>query len=146
MEISDILLALLSAVLGLTCTLMVVHLRGVNRRLDRAEERAREDRRAAEERAREDREVNRADHARLFSAVSGLQGEVSDLKANVSTLQADVSTLKGDVSTLKGDVSTLKGDVSTLQANVSTLQAKVDLLLAKPDGSGASGGSGSADD
>ena len=132
MGLTDIVLAVLTAVLALACTWMVVHLRGVNRRLDRAEERAREDRRAAEERAREDREVNRADHARLFSAVSGLQVEVSDLKA--------------DVSTLKGDVSTLKGDVSTLQANVSTLQAKVDLLLAKPDGSGASGGSGSADD
>ena len=132
MELTNILLAVLTAVLALASTWMVVHLRGVNRRLDRAEERAREDRKAAEERAREDREVNRADHARLFSAVSGLQDEVSDLKADVSTLQADVSTLQADVSTLKVDVS--------------TLQAKVDLLLTKPDDSGPCRGSGSAGD
>ena len=116
MGVTDIVLAVLTAVLALASTWMVVHLRGLNRRLDRAEECAREDRRkaaeertredfkVAEERAREDREVNRAEQARLFSAVSGLQGEVSDLKADVSALQA-----------------------------------KVDLLLAKSDGSGSAG-------
>ena len=42
---------------------------------------------AAEDRAAEDRAANKADHDRLFAAVSGLQSEVSDIKAVVSVLK-----------------------------------------------------------
>ena len=102
MDVTDILLAVLVAAIGLASYMLRSHLRGLNDRLDRFEkraqedreaaerraredreafgERAREDREAAERRAREDREANKNDHERLFA-------EFSDLKADVKVLR-----------------------------------------------------------
>ena len=109
MALTDILLVAFGATISLIGTLILFHLRSLNRRMDRYEDanqkahdlltaarkqqgevaecRAQEDREANECRAQEDREVNRAAQARLFDAVSGLQGEVSDLKADVKVLR-----------------------------------------------------------
>ena len=98
MEITDILLTVIAAGLALSTTLLGFQLRALSRRIDRAEDRAElraaedratADKRAAEDRARaaEDRAVNKADHARLFDAVSGVQTEVGDLKADVKVLK-----------------------------------------------------------
>lgn len=65
---------------------ILAHLLRIDRRLDRSEERIREDRKMTEERIREDRkafeerakgdrEVSRAEHGRLFSAIDELRGE-----------------------------------------------------------------------
>ena len=70
-----------------------------------AEDCAREDReaaddcakeyfKAADDRARADREANRAEHARLLSAVDHLLGKVSDVERKVSELKADVKVLR----------------------------------------------------
>ena len=57
MDVTDILLAVLVAAIGLASYMLRSHLRGLNDRLDRFEKRAQEDREAAERRAREDREA-----------------------------------------------------------------------------------------
>ena len=49
---------------------------------------------AADDRARADREANRAEHARLLSAVDHLLGKVSDVERKVSELKADVKVLR----------------------------------------------------
>lgn len=84
---------------------ILAHLRRIDRRLDRSEERNREhrkvteernreDRKAFEDRAKEDREVNRAEHGRLFSAIDELRGGVSRMGEDVSDLKADVKVLR----------------------------------------------------
>ena len=156
MTLTDILLVAFGAALSLIGGLILYHLRVVNRRLDRSEDRAREDRKAADDRAREDRkaaddrakeyfkaaddrakeyfkaaddraredrkaaddraredrkaaddhfkaaddraredrEVNRAEHARLFSAVDHVLDKVSGVEREVSDLKADVKVLR----------------------------------------------------
>ena len=74
--------------------LILFQLRGLNRTLDRSEDRAREYRKAAADRAREDREANRAEHARLFSAVDHVLDNVSGVEREVSDLKADVKVLR----------------------------------------------------
>ena len=74
--------------------LILFQLRGLNRTLDRSEDRAREYRNAAADRAREDREANRAEHARLFSAVDHVLDNVSGVEREVSDLKADVKVLR----------------------------------------------------
>ena len=82
---------MIAAGLAFSTTLLTFQLRALSRRIDRAEDRA--DKRAAEDRAAaakiaaEDRAANKADHDRLFDAVSGLQSEVGDLKADVKVLR-----------------------------------------------------------
>ena len=80
MEVTDILLTVIGAGLALSTTLLAFQLRALSRRIDRAEDRA-------EQRATEDRATNKADHDKLFHAVSGLQSEVGDIKAVVSVLK-----------------------------------------------------------
>ena len=138
MTLTDILLVAFGAALSLIGGLILYHLRVVNRRLDRSEDRAREDRKAADDRAREDRkaaddrakeyfkaaddrakeyfkaaddraredrkaaddraredrEANRAEHARLFSAVDHVLDNVSGVEREVSDLKADVKVLR----------------------------------------------------
>ena len=138
MTLTDILLVAFGAALSLIGGLILYHLRVVNRRLDRSEDRAREDRKAADDRAREDRkaaddrakeyfkaaddrakeyfkaaddraredrkaaddraredrEANRAEHARLFSAVDHVLDKVSGVEREVSDLKADVKVLR----------------------------------------------------
>ena len=138
MMLTDILLVAFGAALSLIGGLILYHLRVVNRRLDRSEDRAREDRKAADDRAREDRkaaddrakeyfkaaddrakeyfkaaddraredrkaaddraredrEANRAEHARLFSAVDHVLDKVSGVEREVSDLKADVKVLR----------------------------------------------------
>ena len=138
MMLTDILLVAFGAALSLIGGLILYHLRVVNRRLDRSEDRAREDRKAADDRAREDRkaaddrakeyfkaaddrakeyfkaaddraredrkaaddraredrEANRAEHARLFSAVDHVLDRVSGVEREVSDLKADVKVLR----------------------------------------------------
>ena len=138
MTLTDILLVAFGAALSLIGGLILYHLRVVNRRLDRSEDRAREDRKAADDRAREDRkaaddrakeyfkaaddrakeyfkaaddraredrkaaddraredrEANRAEHARLFSAVDHVLDRVSGVEREVSDLKADVKVLR----------------------------------------------------
>lgn len=78
--------------------LILFHLRGLNRRIERYDDANRKAHdvlvatvnaqgKAAEDLAREDREVNRAARSRLVDAVSGLQYEVSGLKDDVSVLR-----------------------------------------------------------
>ena len=76
METTDILLTAFGVALTFIGSL-ILH------RLKAAEDRAKEDR----ARAAEDRAANKADHDRLFDAVSGLQFEVGDIKAVVSVLK-----------------------------------------------------------
>ena len=83
----DILQSVLTVAVGFICALLLLNLRTLIARIDRAEQRAQEDRAAAERRAAEDRAANKADHDRLFDAVSGLQSEVGDLKAVVNVLK-----------------------------------------------------------
>ena len=98
MEMHDILQSVLTVAVGFICALLLLSLRTLIARIDRAEQRAQEDRAAAErraaegraaadKRAAEDRAANKADHDRLFDAVSGLQSEVGDLKAVVNVLK-----------------------------------------------------------
>ena len=91
METTDILLTVFGAALSLAIALLAFQLRSLSRRIDRAEDRAEkraaEDRAAADKRAAKDRAANKADHDRLFDAVSGLQSEVGDLKADVKVLR-----------------------------------------------------------
>ena len=87
MEMYDILQSVLTVAVGFICALLLLNLRTLIARIDRAEQRAQEDRAAAERRAAEDRAANKADHDRLFDAVSGLQSEVGDLKAVVNVLK-----------------------------------------------------------
>ena len=98
MALTDILLVAFGSTISLIGALILFHLRSLNRRMDRYEDAnpkahdlltaaLKQQGEAAERRAQEDREVNRAAQARLFNAVSGLQGEVSDLKADVKVLR-----------------------------------------------------------
>lgn len=95
---------LFGAMLSVIGLLILAQLRGTNRKLDcfdeRAredcmafDERAREDHKPAEERTREDCEDNRAEHARLFSAINDVRNKVSALAVDVSDLRADVKVL-----------------------------------------------------
>ena len=72
----DILQSVLTVAVGFICALLLLNLRTLIARIDRAEQRAQEDRAA-----------NKAGHDRLFDAVSGLQSEVGDLKAVVNVLK-----------------------------------------------------------
>ena len=76
MELHDILQSVLTVAVGFICALLLLNLRTLIARIDRAEQRAAEDRAA-----------NKADHDRLFDVVSGLQSEVGDLKAVVNVLK-----------------------------------------------------------
>ena len=76
MEITDILLAALVAAVTFVGTLILYHLK------------------AAADRAKEDREVNRAEHARLFSAVDDVRGRVTYVEREVSDLKRDVAVLR----------------------------------------------------
>ena len=83
----DILQSVLMVALGFISALILLHLRTLIARIDRAEQRAQEDRaaadkRAAEDRARaaEDRAANKADHDKLFQLVAGLQADVKVLR------------------------------------------------------------------
>ena len=96
--INDIVLtaavALVGTMMSVIGLFILVHLRRIDRRLDRSEERNREDRKAFEERAKEDREVNRAEHGRQFCAIDELRGGVSRIGEDVSDLKADVKVLR----------------------------------------------------
>ena len=83
----DILQSVLTVAVGFICALLLLNLRTLIARIDRAEQRAQEDRAAADKRAATDRAANKADHDRLFDAVSGLQSEVGDLRAVVNVLK-----------------------------------------------------------
>ena len=102
METNDILLVVFGVALTFIGSMILYRLKAAEDRAkeDRkaAEDRAAEDRAAADQRAAEDRAAaakiaaedraaNKADHDRLFDAVSGLQSEVSDIKAVVSVLK-----------------------------------------------------------
>ena len=98
MEMHDILQSVLMVALGFISALILLHLHTLIARIDRAEQRAQEDRaaaerratedrvaadkRAAEDRARaaEDRAANKADHDKLFQLVAGLQADVKVLR------------------------------------------------------------------
>ena len=72
----DILQSVLTVAVGFICALLLLNLRTLIARIDRAEQRAAEDRAA-----------NKAGHDRLFDVVSGLQSEVGGLKAVVNVLK-----------------------------------------------------------
>lgn len=86
MEIGDFgllaIMVLFGTMLSVIGLLILAHLRGMNRRLDRSDERA-----------REYLEVNRAEHSRLIDAIDEVRGEVSALAIDVSDLRADVKVL-----------------------------------------------------
>lgn len=86
MEIEDFgllsIMVLFGTMLSVIGLLILAHLRGMNRRLDRSDERA-----------REYLEVNRAEHSRLINAIDEVRGEVSALAVDVSDLRADVKVL-----------------------------------------------------
>ena len=85
-EIKDFGLLAIMVLYGTTLSviglLILAHLRGMNRRLDRSDERA-----------REYREVNRAEHGRLINAMNEMRGEVSVPAVDVSNLRVDVKVL-----------------------------------------------------
>ena len=76
MEMSDILQSALTVAVGFVCALILLHLRTLIARIDRADKRAAEDR----ARAAEDRAANKADHDKLFQLVAGLQADVKVLR------------------------------------------------------------------
>ena len=87
MEMSDILQSALTVAVGFVCALILLHLRTLIARIDRADKRTAEDRKAAEDRAKEDRAraaedraANKADHDKLFQLVAGLQADVKVLR------------------------------------------------------------------
>lgn len=116
MELTNILVLAFGSTMLLIGVLILFQLRRMNRTLDLSDDRARADRKAADDRAREDREAaddcakeyfkaaddraradreaNRAEHARLLSAVDHLLGKVSDVERKVSELKADVKVLR----------------------------------------------------
>ena len=69
MEMSDILQSALTVAVGFVCALILLHLRTLIARIDRADKRAAEDRAA-----------NKADHDKLFQLVAGLQADVKVLR------------------------------------------------------------------
>ena len=86
MEIKDFgllaIVVLFGATLSVIGLLILARLRGINRTLDRSDERA-----------RGYREVNWAEHGRLINAIDEVRGEVSVLAVDVSNLRVDVKVL-----------------------------------------------------
>ena len=124
MDVTDILLAVLVAAIGLASYMLRSHLRGLNDRLDRFEKRAQEDREAAERRAREDREAaerrtreDREAAERRAREDREAFGERTreDREAAERQAREDREANKNDHERLFAEVSDLKADVKVLR-------------------------------
>ena len=113
MDVTDILLAVLVAEIGLASYMLRSHLRGLNDRFDRFERRAQEDREAAERRAREDREAF-GERTREDREAFGERAR-EDREAAERRAREDREANKNDHERLFAEFSDLKADVKVLR-------------------------------